>query len=454
MTATTSTRPATGVAAWYAVAVLTLAYMLSMVDRIILSLLVEPIQRDLHINDTQFGLLHGFAFAVFYALAGVPIARIADVAPRRWVVAVGIAVWSAMTALCATARHFTHLLLFRIGVGVGEASLTPASMSMLADLFPKTQLARAIAIYAAGGTMGTALAYILGGFMLKLFPAQSDIAVPILGMIRGWQVIFLVLGLPGMLIAVLALTLKEPARQTIVDRSASSSRALWSFMREERKTMALYFTGFSLLFVLSWGLLSWTPAFLIRRYHEDATTVGYVLGVVKAVVGVVGGVSGGIFTDWLLRRGREDAHVMVGLVTASLLLPAALLLPFVGEFNLAVVLLSVIIFLGTFWGSAATTGLQIITPPYLRAQVSALYIMCANLVGFGIGPLLIGAITDYVFKRPEAVGLSMATVAGVALPVVILFLAIVRKPFVASAQRQGDRVAPPLAAAAEPATAG
>jgi len=454
MTASTFTRPASAAAAWYAVAVLTLAYMLSMIDRIVLSLLVEPIQRDLHINDTQFGLLHGFAFAVFYALAGIPIARIADVAPRRWVIAAGIAVWSLMTALCATARHFTHLLLYRLGVGVGEASLSPAGMSMLADLFPKSQLARAIAIYAAGGTMGTALAYIVGAFMLRLFPAQSDIAVPLLGMIRGWQVIFLVLGLPGILFAMLALTMREPARQSTAHRSASSSRALWAFMREERKTIVPYFTGFSLLFVLSWGLLSWTPAFLIRRFHEDASTVGYALGLVKAFAGVIGGVSGGVFTDWLVRRGREDAHVVVGLFTASLLLPAVLLLPFVTEFGLAIALLSVIIFLGVFWGSAATTGLQIITPPHLRAQVSAVYIMCANLVGFGIGPMLIGLITDYVFRRPEAVGLSMATVAGSALPVVILLLALVRRPFVASSQRQLNRAAPPPATAAEPVVIG
>ena len=454
MTASTFTRPKSAAAAWYAVGVLTLAYMIAMVDRIILSLMVEPIQRDLHINDTQFGLLHGFAFAVFYALAGIPIARIADVAPRRWVIAAGIAVWSLMTALCATARHFTHLLLFRLGVGVGEASLTPAGMSMLADLFPKSQLARAIAIYAAGGTMGTALAYILGGFMMGLFPAESDVAVPVLGMIRGWQVIFLVLGLPGIVFSLLALTMREPARQSVVERSASSSRALWAFMVEERKTIIPYFAGFSLLFVLSWGLLSWTPAFLIRRFHEDASTVGYTLGAVKAFAGVIGGVSGGIFTDWLVRRGRDDAHVVVGLFTAMLLLPATALLAFVSDFGMAVALLSVIIFLGVFWGSAATTGLQIITPPHLRAQVSAVYIMCANLIGFGIGPMLIGLITDYVYRRPEAVGLSMATVAGCALPIVIILLAIVRRSFVASGQRQHIRAGGSIATVAEPAPAG
>lgn len=430
------TAPASGRAAWYAVAVLMIAYMVSMVDRIILTLLVDPIQRDLRINDTQFGLLHGFAFALLYALAGVPIARLADFAPRRWVIAVGIAVWSTMTALCATAHHYWQLLLFRLGVGVGEAALSPAGMSMLADLFPKHKLARAIAIYSSGGTIGTALAYIIGGYMLKLFPAETTLALPIVGDIRGWQVIFLILGLPGLLVALLALTMKEPVRRTPAARSASSGKALLAFMRSERKLIALHFTGFSCLYVLTFGFISWAPALLMRRYEADASTVGYALGLVSGLAGVAGGVSGGAFTDWLVSRGRDEAHVRVGFLAAILLLPATIALPFVAEFEMAIALLCIIVFLSHFWSSAATTGLQIITPSNLRAQITAIYIMCINLVGFGLGPVLIGFITDTVFRRPEAVGLSMAIVAGGVLPLVIVLLSLATKPFAVAARRQ------------------
>lgn len=441
MKASPMSAPAPARVAWYAVVVLTIAYMVSMVDRIVLSLLVEPIQRDLHINDTEFGFLQGFAFAVFYALAGIPIARIADTAPRRWVVAAGILVWSIMTSLSATARQYWQLLLFRLGVGVGEAALSPAGMSMLADLFPKHRLARAIAVYSAGGTIGTGLAYIIGGFMMNLFPAQSSLPVPLLGEIRGWQMIFLVLGIPGILVALLALTMKEPTRREPAPKEASSSRELWKFMRREKKIIALHFTGFSLLFVLSFGFISWAPALLMRTYGGDASTVGYALGIASAISGVAGGITGGAFTDWLVRNGQDDAHVRVGLISAVILLPAAIATPFMGEFSRAVGLLCLIMFFAQFWTAAATTGLQIITPPNLRAQITAIYIMCVNLVGFGLGPVIIGWVTDNVFRRPEAVGLSMAIVAGGALPLVIVLLAFARKPFVEAVHRRQEQIA-------------
>lgn len=422
-------------AAWYAVIVLMVAYMISMIDRIILTLLVDPIRRDLDINDTQFGLLHGFAFALFYALAGVPIARLADTAPRRWVIAAGVAVWSVMTALCATAQHYWQLLAYRLGVGVGEAALSPAGMSMLADLFPKDRLARAIAVYSAGGTIGTGLAYIIGGYMLTLFPAETTVAVPVLGETRGWQVIFIVLGLPGLLMALWTLTLPEPARRTVATPAASSSRALFAFLRSEKAVIGLHFTGFSFLYVLTFGFISWAPALLMRKYGVDPSTVGYVLGIVSVVAGVSGGVGGGTFTDLQVRRGKDDAHIRVGFLAAIFLLPATAAMPFMPTFPLAITLLCIVIFLSHFWSAAATTGLQIITPPNLRAQITAIYIMCINLIGFGLGPVLIGFVTDNVFRRPEAVGLSMALVAGGVLPLVIVILGLARKPFAASVQR-------------------
>lgn len=436
MTAPSTKAPVSARVAWYAVIILMIAYMVSMIDRIILTLLVDPIQRDLNINDTQFGLLHGFAFALFYALAGVPIARIADSAPRRWVVAIGIVVWSLMTALCATAQHYWQLLMYRLGVGVGEAALSPASMSMLADLFPKDKLARAIAVYSSGGTTGTGLAYIIGGYMLTLFPAQASVAVPMLGDVRGWQVIFLVLGLPGILVALLALTIQEPTRRQPAPKSASSGKELWKFVRSEKKVIGLHFTGFSFLYVLTFGFVSWAPALLMRKYQVDASQVGYALGIISVVAGVAGGIIGGSFADWLVRRGKDDAHIRVGFIAAILLLPATILTPMMGTFGMAIALLSVVIFLAHFWSAAATTGLQIITPPNLRAQITAVYIMCINLIGFGLGPVLIGFVTDEVFGRPEAVGLSMAIVAGGVLPLVILLLGMARKPFEGAVHRR------------------
>jgi MFS family permease len=419
-----------GKAAWYAVAILTLAYTISMVDRIILSLLVDPIQHDLHINDTQFGLLQGFAFVVLYATGGIPIARIADHWSRRWVIATGILVWSVMTGCCSLAQRYWQLLLFRVGVGVGEATLSPAGTSMLADLFPKQKLAKAVAIYASGGTIGTSLAFIIGGYLRQVFPASSSVALPIVGEMRGWQVIFLVLAIPGLVLSLLALTMKEPERRGSRDLSASSTKALMAFLRAHARVVSFHFSGFSLLYVVTWGFISWVPALMMRKYGVNATDVGYVLGILSFACGVGGGILGGVLTDWLVRRGVEDAHIRVGLLAGIFILPATVLAPLLGSALACFSMLAAILFLAHCWSAAATSGLQLFTPPHLRAQVTAIYIMCVNLVGYGLGPLAIGFVTDHVFGDPKAVGYSMSLVTGVSLPFVILLLALARRPFV------------------------
>jgi MFS family permease len=417
-------------AAWYAVAILTLAYTVSMVDRIILSLLVDPIQRDLHINDTQFGLLQGFAFVVLYAIGGIPIARIADHWSRRWVIVTGIFVWSVMTGCCSLAQRFWQLLLFRVGVGVGEATLSPAGTSMLADLFPKQKLAKAVAIYASGGTIGTSLAFIIGGYLRDIFPASSSVAIPLFGEMRGWQVIFLVLAIPGLLLSLLALTMKEPQRRGSRELNASSSKALLAFLRAHARIITFHFSGFSLLYVVTWGFISWVPALMMRKYGVNPTDVGYVLGILSFFCGVLGGILGGVLTDWLVRRGVEDAHIRVGLLAAIFILPATVMAPMLGSAQASFAMLGAVLFLAHCWSAAATSGLQLFTPPHLRAQITAVYIMCVNLVGYGLGPLAIGFVTDHVFGDPKAVGYSMSLITGISLPFVVLLLALARKPFV------------------------
>ncbi|HTO41622.1 MAG TPA: MFS transporter [Rhizomicrobium sp.] len=427
--------PVAGRAAWYAVVILTVAYAISMVDRIILSLLVEPIQRDLNINDTQFGLLQGFAFVLLYATGGIPIARIADHWSRRWVISTGILVWSVMTGLCSVAQHYWQLLLFRVGVGVGEAALSPAGTSMLADLFPKQKLAKAIAIYASGGTIGTALAYIIGGYLLKVFPSETSVFLPILGEVRGWQMVFLVLAVPGIIVGLLALTMKEPQRRGSRELSASSPKAVIAFLRAHKRVIFLHFTGFSFLYVVTWGFVSWVPALMMRRYGMNVTDVGYILGILSFACGVSGGILGGVFTDWLVRRGVADAHMRVGLIAALFLAPTTIIAPMMGGPTACFVLLAGVLFLAHFWSAAATSGLQLFTPPHLRAQITAIYIMCVNLVGYGLGPVAIGLVTDHVFGDPKAVGYSMALVTAFSMPIVIVLLALARKPFAEAVRR-------------------
>lgn len=199
--------------AWYALIVLMVAFMVAMVDRVIIALLVGPIQRDLTISDTEFGILNGFAFALFYLIMGMPIAQAADKHSRRAIIAIGIALWSVMTALCGMAQNFWQLFFARMGVGVGEAALTPAAYSMIADMFPRDRLGRAYGIYSAGAMIGFGGSLIIGGTVIGLVGQREDWTLPLIGQIRSWQAVFLAVGAPGLLIALLAMTMKEPEKR-------------------------------------------------------------------------------------------------------------------------------------------------------------------------------------------------------------------------------------------------
>ena len=212
-----NTKQQDSMAAWYAVFVLLLAYVLSFVDRIILSLLVTPIKEDLGTTDAQMGLLMGFAFAIFYTIAGIPIAKYSDVKSRKMIIAIGIFLWSIMTAVCGLARSFFQLFLARVGVGVGEAALTPAAYSMISDYFSEEKLGRAMAVYKSGAMFGGGLAFIIGGAVVGYVVNSDSIILPLLGEMKPWQMAFIIVGLPGVLIGLLMLTVKEPSRTGVAD---------------------------------------------------------------------------------------------------------------------------------------------------------------------------------------------------------------------------------------------
>ena len=199
--------------AWYVVAVLTFVYVFSFIDRQILNLLVKPIRRDLGISDTQMSLLMGLAFALFYTICGIPLGRLADRNSRRGMIAIGFVLWSIMTACCGLAQNFIQMLAARIGVGVGEAALSPSAYSLISDYFPKEKRATAISIYSMGIYIGSGLAFLLGGIVVSLAEKQQAWNLPIVGATRPWQVIFFIVGLPGVLLALLMFTIREPLRR-------------------------------------------------------------------------------------------------------------------------------------------------------------------------------------------------------------------------------------------------
>ncbi|HSC85369.1 MAG TPA: MFS transporter, partial [Pseudomonas sp.] len=330
--------------AWTTVVILMVAYVLSFIDRQILNLLVAPIRRDLVISDTQMSLLMGLSFALFYTVCGIPLGRLADTKSRRGLIAIGVLFWSAATAACGMARLYWQFLLCRIGVGVGEAALSPAAYSLIADSFPAERRATAISVYSMGVYLGSGLAFLLGGLVIKFASAQGDLHLPIVGEVRPWQLIFLILGAAGALFTLLMLAVREPARRGIGAGVAVPLAEVGRYIRRNRRTVLLHNFGFAGLALAGYGSGAWIPSFYIRTYGWDAGQVGIVYGSLVAVFGCLGIVFGGRLADWLAKRGRVDANMRVGLFAAIGALPLVSLFPLMPDAVWASVLMAPTVF--------------------------------------------------------------------------------------------------------------
>jgi MFS family permease len=401
--------------AWYLVGVLCVAYTLSFVDRMILALLVEPIKRDLGISDTQVGLLHGFAFAIFYTTLGVPIARLADRTDRRRLIAAGIAFWSAMTALCGLARGFWELFLARIGVGVGEASLSPAAFSMLADAFPADRLGRALGVYSSAIFAGAGIALLVGGGVAAAAASAAAVHLPLVGAVQPWQLTFIVVGAPGLLVALWVLSLREPPRRGVAIAARQEPlAAVFGWMRRHARAYGCHFAGFALLALVFNATIAWLPSVFVRVHGWSSGQAAFWIGSLLLVCGTTGIVAGGFAADAWRRRGKPDGSMRVGLTSALGVLPFAAAVPAAASPWMAVALLGPLLFFSAFAFGAAAAGLQWLTPPAMRAQVSALFLFVNNLVGIGAGPVAVALLTDRVFGVPQSVGMSLAIVGAVA----------------------------------------
>ncbi len=407
---------------WYVVGILSAAYTVSFIDRQVLNLLVEPIRHDLQISDTQISLLQGFAFAIFYSLMGVPIARLADRGNRRNIIAAGIALWCLMTAACGLARNFLQLFLARIGVGVGEAALSPPAYSIIADYFPPERLAVATGVYALGIYAGAGIAMLVGGAVIELVSANEALVLPLFGALQPWQATFVVVGMPGLLVAGLMFTVREPAR-----RDASSARAeghvriswreLWNFLKLRKAGLLTLTIGFCFIGIVIIGILAWTPTLFIRIHGWSAADIGLAYGLVLLLFGTSGSVLGGLWADSSFRRGRRDAHVRTAMFAGLLALPFAFFMPLVEDARLALGLLVPTTFLLSAPVGLSAAAIQLITPNRMRAQVTALYLLVVAFVGTGFGPMAVALTTDFVFADDQRLGQSLAAVTAVLTPI-------------------------------------
>ena len=413
--------------AWATVIVLMSAYALAFVDRQILTLLVEPVRRDLAITDTQFSLLTGLAFTLFYTVMGVPLAWVADRGSRRNLIMLGVTVWSLMTAACGLAGSFATLFLARIGVGIGEAGLSPAAYSLISDSFPPLRRARALGVYAMGAIAGVGLALIIGGAVVQWAIEAPPVSLPILGTLRSWQLAFLVVAAPGPILVLIMAALQEPARQGLA--ATERPAPLAPFMRRRWLVFTLLSAGYSLIGVAIAAYLTWTPAFLMRAYGWDVGLVGGVVGAILLVCCTGGLMVGGWCVDAVAATGRKDAVLRVAMAGSIFALPLAVAVPFAPSGTIAAVLLAAV-----FAGFGVAQGLpavtfQAIAPNRLRARVMAVYLLIGNIIAFTIGPTAVALVSDRLLKDPAKIGVAVAIVSAVMMPLGIACLALVRRPY-------------------------
>jgi MFS family permease len=410
--------------AWSIVAVLFVLYLLSLLDRLVISLLVAPIRRDLGITDFELSLLQGMAFGTFYALCGLPLGWLVDRVSRRWIVFVGVTVWSIATVACGFARNYLHLFLARVGVGAGEASLSPAAYSILADSFPPQRLTFALTVFSAGSLVGTSLAFILGGYIVGLVAAHDSVLLPLVGEVRSWQVVFITVGLPGVLAGLLLFTFAEPRRLAGKpgDADAAGTPTFGAFLRSRRRFLLCHHGGFTLANIAMTGMVVWAPAYLSRSFGWPPGRIGLALGLTGLAGGLIGPLLQGRLADRWFAAGRTDAQMRLYAMCAALaaLVGVAGMWMATPEAFLATYFL-VHVLVSSVMGMAASS-LQIVTPAPLRGRVSALYLFTMIMFGIGAGPSVVAALTDFVFRDDRMLGWSLACTFAVALPLSALVL--------------------------------
>lgn len=403
---------------WYVVGFLTLASTVSIIDRQILALMIGPVKRDLGVNDTMMGLLGGLAFTLFYTVMTIPMAWLADNSRRQKIIGLGIFFWSLATMACGLAGKFWHLFIARATVGVGEATLAPAAISMLSDYFDRQRLPLAIAIFGAAPFIGVGLANLLGGFVISQLETMPPISVPAIGSLKSWQAMFLIVGAPGLLLALVTLTIREPVRSGRIDASKDrlSLRDAMAFFAGRKRFLTYHFIAFTALAMQGWGLFYWVVEFFLREHHADRAAVGFTFGLIALIFGTAGGVFAGELSARLMRAGRGDATLRLVLVSSLVLAPVGVAAFLVPGYGVAMLLVSVAIFFMGWPNGLGTAALQFIVPNELRGRVMALYFVVVNFLSYSLGPLLGGLISDQLFGG-QSLGGTLALMAAVNYPV-------------------------------------
>jgi MFS family permease len=412
----------------YLLIILMLACFLSFTDRYVLTVLMPAIQDDLHITDTQLSLLQGVSFSVFFSITAIPFGWLADRTNRRNLAAAGIAAWCLATTLSGFTHSYPMLLVARSVVGIGEATLMPTAFSMLADSFPFERRGRAYGLYTSAAAVGTGGALVMGGEVMKLLRGIDSVHLGALGAFAPWQVAFMVVGAPGLLVAALLLTVQEPTRRLrrAAADGAAQPRSLFLYIREHLSMFICVLGAYSTYTAVCYATVSWAPTLMVRKFHFAVSQGGFAVGIAALTTGVLGTLLGGWFCDYWTAQDSRGGKFRLPFFWSLIIFPVVIgyaLSPLA-----AVSLGFFAIFIGLQNAVYASGGalMQDIVPSGLSGRATALWYVVTGLVGQVTGPTVVALLNDYVFHDRAALPYSIVLVAVPGVIATLLFVLLGR----------------------------
>lgn len=410
--------------AHYSLFVMTIVVMFTVLDRSVFSLLIDPIKADFGISDTQAALMMGAAFSLPFGISGILVGRLADNQNRRKLVALSLAFWSLCTALCGMTQGYLSLLLGRMGIGVGEAGYGPPAWSIASDYWPRERIAFATATMGIGATVGTGLALFLGGTVLHLVSGMPPLEVPGIGVIRSWQWTFVVVGLPGLLWALVVMTSKEPQRRGLPPGQVAQKvpvRETVKWLRDDWRSYTATVGGMAIKAMMMAVPMTWNATLIHREFDWSLAKVGVVYGLVTMIVSPIALMLGAKISEVWMKKGRSDANLRIVFYGTLASVPIMAIAPQAPDPYLMIGLNALQGFIAMIGFGPSIAAFQVITPNHMRGQIGALTQFCNHVIAFGLSPLIVALFTDYLFQDDRALKYSMSLNA-VIMGVIALFV--------------------------------
>ncbi len=406
--------------AWLSIGIIVILMILSQIDRNSISLMVDPIRSSFGINDFEIGLLQGPAFAIFFLLGSLLVGWMVDKYSKRWLIYIGVTIWSIATIASGLVGSFVALIVARCFVGLGESVLQPAAWNMIARLFPKRKLATAIGILTAGTQVGVASSFMLVGFLISGTDQLTKIPLPLVGNIEPWQFVFIATGVPGILLATLIFIV--PRDKASDSGKTTEDGGLMGFVRLNRSYLTYHFLGFGLLSILVHGAAAWAPTYLMRSHGIDVKDIGLLVGLIAIPLGVGGAILAGWLVDRSFHKGKLDAHfshfayrcaIIALLGGAGFLFDSSLLF--------TLVCFGIIHCIQPFSGVAGAS-LQISTPEHYRGRISGIFIMFYNAVGMMLGPSFVALLSDSLGSGKLGIAIAFNYIVFGSIATLLLWL--------------------------------